>query len=169
MSLPIRFRNINYYRIAGKYIFSGDLFITRGTIYYFPEVDLDEQRKKITDMIPHHGLALLASVVLYITHKFGSIYLSRTKFWNDRLLPEEFEKHAAHHIAHLKAEKARAAFAEALPVPLRISASEIADLKLSPTGRLSFTAQSDRHDFRIGLLKKKRLRNALWEAGLGRV
>jgi hypothetical protein len=93
--------------------------------------------------------------------------LSRTKFWNDRLLPEEFEKHSAHHIAHLKAEKARAAFAEALPVPLRISASEIADLKLSPTGRLSFTAQSDRHDFRIGLLKKNRLCNALWEAGLG--
>jgi hypothetical protein len=46
MGLPIRFRNINYYRIADKYIFSGDLFITRGTIYYFPEVDLDEQERK---------------------------------------------------------------------------------------------------------------------------
>ena len=169
MSLPIRFRSVNYYRIAGKYIFSGDLFITRGAIYFFPEVDLDEQRQKITDMVPHHGLALVVSVVLYVTQKFGGSYSSRTKFWKDGLLPEEFEKHAAHHIEHLKAEKAYAGFAEKLPVPMRIGAGEIADLKLSPTGRLSFTAQSDRHDFRIGLIKKKRLRNALWEAGLGRL
>ena len=168
MSLPIRFRNVNYYRIAGKYIFSGDLFITRGAIYYFPEVDLDEQREKITQMMPHE-LALLISAVVYITQKFGGSYLSRTQFWKEGLSPEEFEKHAAHHIQHLKVEKACASFAKTLPLPLRVSASETADMNLSPTGRLSFTAQSDRHDFRIGLSRKKRVRNALWEAGLGRV
>ncbi|HSL54799.1 MAG TPA: hypothetical protein VK868_10415 [Pyrinomonadaceae bacterium] len=168
MGLPIRFRNVNYYRIAGKYIFSGDLFITRETIYFFPEVDLEEQRKTITHDMPHQ-IALLMFAALYILQKLRASYLSRTEFWREGLLPEEFKRHADRHTEHLKAERAYTAFAKTLPLPLRIGANEISDMKLSPTGSLSFTAQSDRHDFRIGLIKKKRLRNALWEAGLGRV
>jgi len=168
MGLPIRFRNVNYYRIAGKYIFAGDLFITRETIYFFPEVDLEEQRERISHQLPH-DFALLVVAVLYITQKFGGSYLSRTKFWKEGLPPEEFEKYASVYIEHLKAEKAYAAFAKTLPLPMRVSRREITDMKLSATGRLSFTAQSDRHDFRLGLLKKKRVRDALWEAGLGRV
>ena len=168
MGLPIRFRNVNYYRIAGKYIFAGDLFITRDTIYFFPEVDLEEQRERISHQLPH-DFALLVLAVLYITQKFGGTYLSRTEFWKQGLRPEEFEKHAAVYIEHLKAERAYAAFAKTLPLPMRVGGCEITDMKLSPTGRLSFTAQSDRHDFRLGLFKKKRVRDALWEAGLGRI
>jgi len=168
MGLPIRFRNVNYYRIAGKYIFAGDLFITRETIYFFPEVDLEEQRERISHQLPH-DFALLVVAVLYITQKFGGSYLSRTKFWKEGLPPEEFEKYASVYIEHLRAERAYAAFAKTLPLPMRVSRREITDMKLSATGRLSFTAQSDRHDFRLGLLKKKRVRDALWEAGLGRV
>lgn len=168
MSLPIRFRGVHYYRIAGKYIFSGDLFITRETLYFFPEVDMAEQRHQVTHNLPHQ-FALLALAVLYIAQKLGGSYSSRIEFWREGLLPEEFEQHAGLHIENLKAERARAGFAETLPLPIRIGASELAEMKLSATGRLSFTAQSDRHDFNIGLLKKKRLRNALWEAGLGRV
>ena len=168
MSLPIRFRNVNYYRIAGKYIFSGDLFITRETIYFFPEVDLEEQREEITREMPHK-FALLVFAILYIMQKFRSTYLSRAEFWEEGLLPEEFEKQAGLHIEHLKAEKSHAAFARTLPLPTRVSKSEIADMKLSLTGRLSFTAQSDRHDFNVGLFRKKRVRNVLWEAGLGDV
>ena len=168
MGLPIRFRNIYYYRIAGKYIFAGDLFITRETIYFFPEIDLEQQREQITHNMPHQ-IALLVFAVVYIVQEFGRSYSSRVKFWKEGLLPEEFERHAALHIERLKAEKSSAAFAHTLPLPTRISASEIADMKLSLGGRLSFTAQSDRHDFYIGLFKKKRVRDALWEAGLGRV
>lgn len=65
MGLPFRFRNVNYYRIAGKYTFSGDLFIARNTIYFFPEVDLAEQRENVTSVLPHN-LALLALALLYI-------------------------------------------------------------------------------------------------------
>lgn len=165
MVLPIRFRNVNYYRIAGKYTFSGDCFIARGRIYFFPEVDLAAQREEVTSVLPHQ-FALLALALLYITQKFGRSYSSRIEFWKDGLLTEEFEKHAAHYIEHLKAERARAGFGQTLPLPVRISASEISDLKLSPLGRLSFNAQSDRHDFAIGLFRKKRVRAALWEAGL---
>jgi hypothetical protein len=39
-------------------------------------------------------------------------------------------------------------------------------MKLSLTGKLSFFAQSDNHDFNIGLRRRNRLRDALWEAGL---
>jgi hypothetical protein len=42
-----------------------------------------------------------------------------------------------------------------------VSAGEISDIKLSPTGRLSFSAQSDNHDFNVGLRRKKRLGDAL--------
>ena len=168
MGLPIGFRHVNYYRIAGKYTFSGDFFIARETIYFFPEVDLQAQREEITSVLPH-SLALLALGLLYVTQKFGLSYSSRIEFWKEGLLPEEFEKHAALHIEHLKAERSRAGFGQTLPLPGRICASEISDLKLSPGGRLSFTAQSDRHDFNIGLSRKNRVRNALWEAGLGRV
>jgi hypothetical protein len=46
MTLPVKFGNVYYYRIAGSYIFAGDLFITRGSLYFFPEIDLEEQRNK---------------------------------------------------------------------------------------------------------------------------
>lgn len=107
--------------------------------------------------------------VIYIMQKFGGSYTSRIEFWKEGLRPDEFEKQIGLHIKHLKAERSGATFAATLPLPTRITASEIAEMKLSLTGRLSFTAQSDRHDFYIGLFKKKRVRNALWEAGLGRV
>jgi len=168
MGLPTRFRNVNYYRIAGKYIFAGDLFITRETIYFFPEIDLEEQRHELTRDMPHQ-IGLLVFGVIYIMQKFGGSYTSRIEFWKDGLLPEEFERQVGLHIEQLRVEKSYAAFARPLPMPTCVSASEITDMKLSPTGRLSFTAQSDRHDFYVGLFKKKRVRNALWEAGLGRV
>lgn len=166
MGLPIRFTSVNYYRIAGKYIFAGDLFITREAIYFFPEVDLDQQREKITRYVPHN-FALLVFLVLYIKGKFGGFYLSRTKFWREGLLPEEFEQHARLYMECLRAEKAHAAFAKTLPLPIRIGAKEITDMKLSPSGRLSFTAQSDRHDFRIGLIKKKTSAQRVVGGGLG--
>ena len=168
MSLPIRFRNIHYYRIAGKYCFAGDFFITRGTLYFFPEVDLEEQREKVSREVPRN-LALLVFLLMFVVQKLSGPYSSRIEFWQEGLAPEQFEKHAALHIEKLKAERANAAFANTLPLPTRVSVNELKDLKLSSTGRLSFTAQSDRHDFNIGLFKKKRLRDALWEAGLGRV
>ena len=168
MGLPIRFRNVHYYRIAGKYCFAGDFFITREAIYFFPEVDLQEQRDKVSHF-PLHEFALLGYIILYVMQKFGGSYSSRIEFWQEGLLPEQFEKHASLHIEKLKAKHGYAGFAKALPLPMRICASEIADMKLSSMGTLSFTAQSDRHDFNIGVFKKKRLRDALWEAGLGRV
>lgn len=168
MSLPTRFRNVHYYRIAGKYIFAGDLFLTRGALYFFPEVDLDEQRHKATEGVGHE-LALIALAVLYLAQTISGSYSSRVDFWEEGISDEQFQGKARAYIDRLKMERSVAAFATTLPVPTRVGASEISNLKLNGTGKLSFSAQSDTHDFSIGLFNKRRLRNALWEAGLGRV
>ena len=167
MALPIRIRNVHYYRIAGKYTFAGDLFITRGALYFFPEVDLEEQRHELTHEVPHN-LAPLVLLFIYVLQKARAGYPSRIEFWQEGIRPEQFEKHALHHIEKLRAERMRAAFGKTLPLPACIKANEVKDLKLSSMGKLSFTAQSDRHDFNIGIFRKKRLRDALWEAGLER-
>ena len=167
MTLPVRFRNVRYYRIAGKYIFAGDLFITRGSLYFFPEVDLDEQRKTVEHV--SHELALIALAIMYVTQRVSGGYVSRINFWKEGISDEQFQEKARAHIDSLKAERALATFSKTLPVPMHVGPNEISSLKLSATGKLSFSAQSDTHDFSIGLFKKRRLRDALWEAGLGRV
>lgn len=168
MSIPARFRNVHYYRIAGKYIFAGDLFITRGALYFFPEVDLDEQRQSTTGHVSSE-IALIAVALVYLAQAVSGAYSSRIEFWEKGISDEQFQEKAKTYIDRLRMERAQAAFSKTLPVPTRVGANEISNIKLSTTGKLSFSAQSDTHDFNIGLLKKGRLRNALWEAGLGRV
>ena len=70
MGLPVKFRNVHYYRIAGKITFAGDLFITRGALYFFPEIDLDQQRREVTDYLPHN-FAILAQAVINLAQRFG--------------------------------------------------------------------------------------------------
>lgn len=168
MSIPARFRNIHYYRIAGKYIFAGDLFVTRGALYFFPEIDLDEQRHAATNHVSNE-IALVVLAVMYVAQTVGGAYSSRIDFWEEGISDEQFQEKAKTYIDRLRMERAQAAFSKTLPVPTRVGANEISNIKLSTTGKLSFSAQSDTHDFNIGLFKKGRLRNALWEAGLGRV
>ena len=170
MSLPARFRNVHYYRIAGKYIFAGDLFITRGALYFFPEIDLDEQREKAREPVRHvaHEMALLVTAIVYLTQKTSGSYFSRVDFYNEGISDEQFQEKAKAYIDKLKWER-KITFPPTLPVPTHVGTSEISNMKLSRTGKLSFSAQSDTHDFNIGLFGKSRLRNALWEAGLGRV
>ena len=165
MGLPVKFRNVHYYRIAGKYIFAGDLFITRGALYFFPEIDLDQQRHEVSEHLPHN-LAILAVVVIYLAQRSAGSYASRIDFWSDTMGDEAFQARAMEYIHRLKTERAFAAFSETLPVPTRVAVSEISNLRLSWSGNLSFSAQSDTHDFNVGLLRKKSLRDALWEAGL---
>ena len=167
MALPIRFRNVHYYRIAGKYIFAGDLFITRGNLYFFPEVDLAEQREEIGHVVPHE-LGLLLAAVVYVAQKVGS-YQSRVDFWTDHMSNEAFERQAAEYIQGLKLKRQYQAFGKTLPVPTHVRSAEVSDIRLTSFGKLSFRAQSDAHDFNVGLRRRRQLRDALWEAGLGRL
>ena len=162
MGLPVKLDGVHYYRIAGRYIFAGDLFIARGSIYFFPEVDLAEQRSESTRYLPHQ-FALLVLLIVYLAQQLKS-YASRNDLWEEGISAEKFQTKADAYIAALKEGKRKGS--ETLPLPTRVKADEISNVKLGLTGKLSFLAQSDNHDFNIGLRRKKRLRDALWEAGL---
>ena len=168
-SLPIRFRNVHYYRVAGKYVYAGDLFIARDNLYFFPEVDMDQQREEIARYLPH-DFAILITLLLYVGQRVGG-YLSRTEFWEKGLSDEQFRTEAATYIERLKAERRHGQhqFGTKLPLPLHVRTDEISGLRLNALGRLSFSAQSDTHDLNIGAFRKRRLQSVLWEAGIGRV
>ena len=165
----MKFSNVHYYRVAGKYVFAGDLFIARNNLYFFPEVDMEQQREEIAHAMPH-DFAILITVILYLGQRVGG-YLSRTKFWKEGSSDEQFRKEAATYIEMLKAERRQRQheFGTTLPLPLHVRTDEVSSMRLTSLGRLSFSAQSDTHDLNIGVLRKRRLRNALWEAGIGRV
>lgn len=166
MDLPVKFRNVYYYRISGRYIFAGDLFVTRGAIYFFPEVDLEEQRRRNFQEVSDY-FGLFGFLIVYLAQKFKS-YTPRNELWEEDMTDEQFREKADAYIEVLKEERSQKSFST-LPLPTRVSTGEFSNIKLSPTGRLSFDAQSDNHDFNIGLIRKKRLRDALCEGGLGSV
>ena len=167
MALPVRIRNVHYYRIAGHYTFAGDLFIARGSLYFFPEIDLEEQRKKVSGHVSNEFTLLLRAFTF--AGQRVTAYTSHTDFWQDNLPPDIFQNEAAAYIYRLKLERLDETFSSTLPLPTHLRADEISKIRLTPTGVLSLTAQSGTHDFNIGIMRKKRLRNALREAGLGRV
>lgn len=168
-TLPIKFSNVHYYRISGKYIYSGDLYIARNNLYYFPEADMDQQREEIARFMPFQ-FGLVATVLMYLGQRVGA-YPSRTRFWQKGMSDEQFRNGAAIYIEGLKLDRGmrQHEFGKLLPLPLHVRTNEISDLNLTSLGILSFSAQSDTHDLNIGVLRKRRLRNALWEAGVGRV
>src|SRR5690242_8060833 len=72
--MPTKFSNTHYYRIAGRYVFGGDLFIVRGAIYFFPEVDLSDQRSEASEFLPH-SLSLVMPGLVYLAQTV-SLYTS---------------------------------------------------------------------------------------------
>lgn len=167
--LPIKFGNVHYYRVAGKYVYAGDLFIARNNLYFFPEVDMDKQREDIAHVLPHE-LSLLITVIVYLSQRVGG-YTSRTEFWSRGMSDEQFRKEAETYIERRKEARQllRPEFGTVVPLPLHVRTDEISNMSLTALGRLSFTAQSDTHDLNIGVFRKKHLQSVLWEAGLGRV
>ena len=74
--LPMKFSNVHYYRVAGKYVFAGDLFIARNNLYFFPEVDMDQQREEIVRVMPH-DFALLITVVFTWANAWEATFRGR--------------------------------------------------------------------------------------------
>lgn len=164
--LPIKFGNVHYYRIAGHYIFGGDLFVARGSLYFFPNVELAQQVEDVGHV--SHELALLMHALRFMIQRVG-FSMSRIESWEEGLTDEKFQNEATAYIDRLKEKRRDKASPQTLPLPIHVCTNEISGMKLTPAGRLTFSAQSDTHDFNVGLLRRRRLRNALWEAGLGRV
>jgi hypothetical protein len=167
--LPVKLSNVHYYRVAGKYVYAGDLFVARNNLYFFPELDMDRQREEIGRFLPH-DFALVVTLLLYVSQRVGG-YPSCTEFWREGLSDEQFRNEAATYIQKLKMERQlrHHEFGTTLPLPLHVCTDEISNLSLTSLGRLSFSAQSDTHDFNIGVVRKRRLQNVLWQAGVARI
>jgi len=52
-----------------------------------------------------------------------------------------------------------------MPVPNRFLIGEVSNLTLSRMGEMSFHAQSDKHDFHVGVMRKTAAREALKKGG----
>ena len=172
MALPIKFSNVHYYLITGQYNFGGDLVIAKGFLYFFPRVDLETERQRRTNYAYRFaGLlgVLLVKVVYLVVDSAQQSILTEKGLWQDGISDEQFRQGADAYIAKLKEQPKLQSFSESLPTPTRVAAAEISGLKLGATGKLSFFAQSDKQDFNVGILKKKSLREALWESDCGKV
>jgi hypothetical protein len=96
---------------------------------------------------------------------YGS-YVEKHGLWRPGMNAEQFRQIADEHIARVKAGRTPTTFSEHLPFPTRIDAKEMSQHRLGAMGTLSFHGQSDQHDLKVGLRRKKQLRDALWESGI---
>lgn len=168
MPLPAKFTNTHYYLITGQYTYAGDLVVIPQTLYFFPQADLEAERNKRSRVAGHFGLAGFALAYLatsLIQTGYGS-YVEKHGLWRPGITAEQFRSIADEHIERVKADRTTATFSEHLPYPTRMGAKEMSQHRLGATGTLSFHGQSDVHDFKVGLRRKKQLREALWESGI---
>jgi hypothetical protein len=170
--LPLSIDNVPYYKIAGQYCFQGDLIFTAGCIYFFPHTDLDRRREQVSEELDAPGLRLLEELVLKpfvlpVLHALAVRGLNHSRLhgagvWRAVDSSETLKLK----LDALSAElQKRERGPDALPLPSRFRREEVSNLKLSAAGALSFDAQSDRHDFGVGIFKKGLLREALAASG----
>ena len=113
--MPIEFSNAHYYRIAGRYIFGGDLFIVRGAIYFFPEVDLSDQRSEAAEVMPHGELIM--PVLVNLAQQVSLFVSAIDDLSREGMSDEQFRKKLDARTAELKEHRKRKSFAESLPLP----------------------------------------------------
>jgi hypothetical protein len=77
--LPVKFQNVHYYRVAGHYVFAGDLFIARNNLYFFPEVDLAQEREDVSRVLPHE-IALVLVMLMSLGQRVGFTPRTPTTF-----------------------------------------------------------------------------------------
>src|SRR5215813_4945171 len=104
----------------------------------------------MSQYIPYQFAVVIIGIT-YLVQQLSGSYFSRSEFWQEGMSDEKFRMEVDAHIERLRSERSRLQFGQTLPLPIRVGLHDVPDLKLSSTGRLSFSAPSDRHDFAIGL------------------
>jgi hypothetical protein len=178
MNLPTSISKIPYYKISSKYSYEGELVITQGVLYFFPFVDLQDKRQEKSVGLLLGGcvfgpLIYLLSLLLLLPFKFmGNFFkqlpLSSSKvrkqgLWVEGDSSESLQRKLDKHIEQIKEKKLLSS--SSLPVPGRFNNDEIFNLKVSPMGNLSLNTRHDKHDFKIGTLRKAAVIEALKIAG----
>lgn len=177
MRLPISFDHVPYFRNQ----FRGDLIITSGVIYYIPHTNVAAEKLEKKDRMPKKlsiaaaflgldGLAQLGGVVLNVKERLSRSTINQpqlktTGLWSELVESPQLQKHLDSYISALKQEPPSITnFEYSLPRPLRYAQGEIKNLRLGYVS-LRFDTDYDSHDFRIGLRRKRLLRQALRQGG----
>jgi hypothetical protein len=172
MNQPMSIDDVPYY--TGYY--NGDFIITNGVLYYFPHTDLTQEdinnrvgsRTPFVARILINGVSTVVFSAAYITKLSGSnrSRIRKAGLWKANDSNADLQKRLDEHISKVKSERsAGVKFSTALPAPERFARDEIQNMKLSFGGVLTFDAHSDSHDFKVGLIRKGLLRQALKDGG----
>ncbi|HEV2704758.1 MAG TPA: hypothetical protein VGV59_02470 [Pyrinomonadaceae bacterium] len=163
---------VAYYKVAGQYCFQGDLIFTNGCIYFFPHTDLNQRIPDFSNELetPIGGLLdefFMRPVVLPLINTLAMRSANRSRLrtmglWREVDSDEVLKSKLDGFIAELRRNRTPT---DTLPIPSRFEHGEVSNLKLSAAGVLSFEAQSDTHDFCVGIFKKRLLREVLWQCG----
>lgn len=157
-----------HYKIGGSSAYSGDLIITPIVIYYFPRIDvLSFWQKFIGELTGgtmgklggRHGM-LGRELAKSAAPKFGSY-----KFEHYSEMPQEMSQEKLDgYVEEVKKQRRKEAghdFSGVLPPPVRLARPEIQNLSLTKWGSLSCEVLTDRHEFKVKLWERNRLRNTL--------
>jgi hypothetical protein len=173
MSLPVLMPRVSY-KIAGSYAFKGSLILTEGVIYFFPLKHIRKTKPPDFDNAAFAGLvsqAPFASLAIRGTGAslddsislFDRPALNLKTLWLNKPSDEELKRILDGHIAELRQYTFHSSYD--LPAPSRYSQAVVRNLALSAMGMLRFETEFEDHIFKIGILRKKKLRQALTESG----
>jgi hypothetical protein len=168
MSLPVLIYGVSY-KVAGSYAFKGTLVLTEGVIYYVP---LKHLRKTKPPDIEGMGANIMLSEVGFSgaakslddsIRLFSRPTLDLKNVWSLKPSDEELKGILDAYIDELKKHSSYSS--DDLPAPSRYSPAMVTNLMLSTMGRLKFDTEYEDHIFKIGVIRKNKLRAALTESG----
>lgn len=171
LKLPISFDNVTYF--DNTYL--GDLIITQGVIYYFPHANVEKERQNKRDRVGivtrHFGLlGLLINLSIMGFWRLvegGGVSVNRSRLktngvWKDVDDNKKTQMQLDSYIAEVKKEPIDIG-EYGLTKPMRFAKADVKNIKVGST--LKFDTEFDNHDFKIGVFKKKMLKDALWFGG----
>ena len=179
MKLPAWIKRVCY-KVAGSYVYRGDLIVTREAIFYFPHTDLRkkwEQQPQAGEgfgMLGPIGKGFGSAVDGAVSSLEGetislfdqpSPTLDLTRVWSESKSVEELQSTLDAYFAELKEHGSRVKSSSDLPTPKRYRRDEVKHLSLTLFGTLKFDAQYDDHIFKVGIINKSKTQEALQESG----
>lgn len=173
MNLPVSFDNIPYYKGA----FGGDIIVADGVMYFFPHTDLGKERSEVHKnfTLGSSPLFILMGLVIgetaYVIRKQQRKTSNKSKLFRQGIglhekatIPSRSKLDT--YVLEIKQQKRSIeGFSSSLPKPERFELNDVKNLSISAMGRLVFDTHYDKHDFKVGIGRKKLLQEALKQAG----
>jgi len=185
MTLPISFEEASYFKSE----YRGDLIVTKGVLYYFPHTrtsyarydndtlggrDKAEMVGAAGALVPLAGAAPTLYAIANNSVKFArflkrafapsmnSPRIRKLNLWRRDLSQENFQQILDAYIVETKGHKLE--FEEdSVPKPMRFADEEMENIHVGM--KLTFDAKFDNHDFRVNIMHRGKLKNALKEGG----